>query len=72
MELYYDGPMQLRFRHPRVGSMVNGIGFHDYIVNIHNGEAFSTKEILDAAASCGVEDDVAIVEWSDWAPLGYV
>lgn len=46
MELYYDNPMQLRFRHPRIGSMVNGIGYHEYIINIYSGEAFSTKEIL--------------------------
>lgn len=72
MELYYDQPMQLRFRHPRVGSMINGIGFHEYILDIHRGEIFSTKEIIDAAALYDVEEDDAIIEWSDWAPLGFI
>ena len=72
MELYYDGAMQLRFRHPRTSMMINGIGFHDYIIDTWRGEIFSTKEILEAAAQCGVEEDDAVVEWSDWAPLGYI
>lgn len=46
MELYYDNPMQLRFRHPRSGMTINGIGYHEYIIDIYCGEVFSTKEIL--------------------------
>ena len=72
MELYYDGPMQLRFRHPRIGSMVNGIGYHEYIINIYSGEVFSTKEILEAAALEDIDEDDAVKEWSDWAPLGFI
>jgi len=52
--------------------MINGIGFHEYILDIHRGEIFSTKEIIDAAALCDVEEDDAIIEWSDWAPLGFI
>jgi len=72
MELYYDGPMQLRFRNPRTGGTVNGIGFHEYIIDIWRGTPYTTKEILDAAAQCGIDEDDAIVEWSDWAHLGYI
>ena len=65
MELYYDGPMQLTFWRDDLQVYHYGIGCHEYIIDVHDGALFSTKEILEKVS----EPDDAAMEYSDWKDL---
>ena len=43
-----------------------GIGYHEWIVDVHDGSVFSTKEIIERAPC---DEDDAIVEYMDWSNL---
>lgn len=66
MELYYDGPMQLRFIRPNIYEYHYGIGYHEFIIDVHDGAIFSTKQIIESAY---IDPDEAIIEYSDWKDL---
>lgn len=66
MELYYDGPMQLMFIRPATNEYHYGIGCHEFIIDVHDGMIFSTKQIIDCA---NIDPDEAIIEYGDWKDL---
>ena len=66
MELYYDGPFQLKFWRHDLNMYHYGIGYHERIVDVHDGSVFSTKEIIERAPC---DEDDAIVEYMDWSNL---
>lgn len=67
MEIYYNGPMQLRFIRPGARVYSYGIGYHEYIIDVSNGDIFFTKDIY---ASTQLEDkELAIIEYGDWKDL---
>ena len=64
MEFYYEVPFQVRYWRPGVGQGY-GIAFHEFVIDIYDGQVFSTKEILASP----LDPDDAIVERCEWAPL---
>ena len=66
MEYYYTGLTQLRFWHPILQRYRFGIAFHEYVIDVHDGAVFLTKEIVERAA-CD-EDDV-FCEYAGWKDL---
>lgn len=65
--LYYEHPYQVIFL--REGAYEKGIAFHEWIVAARDGQYFSTKEIMQHARECGVDEDYAIVEAFEWLPI---
>ena len=49
-----------------------GIAYHDTVIDIRSGAAYTTKDIIINADALKIEADDAIIEWSDWAPLGFI
>ena len=68
MELYYESPMQVRYRRPPDELECLGIAFHEFVIDLENGAKFSTKEILERWAG---DPDEAIIEWCDWVSLKF-
>jgi len=64
---YYEHPYQVIFL--RDGLYEKGIVFHEWIVAARDGQTFSTKEIVQLARECGVDEDYAIVESFEWLPI---
>ena len=68
MEIFYDGPTQLRFWRPDKHVYRYGIACHEYIIDVTDGTLFSTKKIIDCAP-CNADN--AIIEYGDWKDLSY-
>lgn len=68
MEIFYDGPTQLRFVRPGQKKYSYGIACHEYIIDVSDGTLFSTKKIIDCAPCT---EDNAIIEYGDWKDLSY-
>ena len=54
------------------GEYATGIAYHDVIIDIQTGATYNTKDVIINADALKIELDDAIVEWSDWAPLGFI
>ena len=65
--IYYEIPMQIIFWRGR--EYEKGIVYHETVIAARDGAAFSTKEIMRMARSCGVDEDYAIVESFEWLPI---
>ena len=65
--IYYEMPMQVIF--VRAGQYEKGIVYHETVIAARDGQVFSTKEIMQMARSCGVDEDYAIVESFEWLPI---
>lgn len=65
--IYYEMPMQVIF--VRAGQYEKGIVYHETVIAARDGAVFSTKEIMQMARSCGVDEDYAIVESFEWLPI---
>ena len=65
MTLFYPTPTQLKYWNSSSNIYCCGIGFRTNIIDICNGEVFSTKEIIEGSP---FEDD-AILEYGDWKDL---
>jgi len=69
MTLFYPTPIQLKYWNSSSNIYCYGIGFRTNIIDICNGDVFSTKEIIEGSPF--VEDDNAIIEYGDWKDLSY-
>ena len=49
-----------------------GIAYHDFVIDVQSGAVYKTRDIVINADALKVEVDDAIIEWSDWAPLGFI
>lgn len=65
--IYYEMPMQVIF--VRAGQYEKGIVYHETVIAARDGAVFSTKEIMQMARRCGVDEDYAIVESFEWLPI---
>ena len=54
------------------GEYAAGIAYHDYIIDIQTGAAYTTRDVVINADALKIEFDDAIIEWGDWAPLGFL
>lgn len=66
--IWYDGPTEVRFR-IAPNKFHLGIAFHDYIVDLSDGQSYRVDDILYNAVEAGELSDDAIVEWCEWVPL---
>ena len=65
--LYYEVPMQVIFI--RATAYEKGIVYHETVIAARDGKIFSTKEVMQMARKCGVDEDYAIVESFEWIPM---
>lgn len=73
MELYYHEPFQVAYiKMDASGEYATGIAYHDYIIDIQTGAAYTTRDVVINADALKIEIDDAVVEWSDWAPLSFL
>lgn len=66
--IYYPGPTQVRYWD--TGIYHSGIAFHDYIVDVANGEPHKVMDIISRAPFTQ-EEDAGIIEYGDWKDLSY-
>ena len=66
MELYYTGPFQLKFWRSDLNIYHYGIGYHEFVIDAHDGSVFSTKEIVENGPR---DPDDALIEYMDWSDL---
>ena len=67
-ELYYAHPIQVRYWDTGLQKYVGGIGYHDWLVDGHNGEAKHISIVLKEAKQDGKTADEAIIELN-WLSL---
>jgi hypothetical protein len=68
--VYYCAPMQVRYIDPN-RAVRFGIVFHEFLVDISTGYAYTCQEILRAAQRNGIDLDDAIVERAIWEKMPF-
>lgn len=68
--VYYDVPMQVIYV-DGARAIKSGIVYHEFLIDLSTGRAYTCQEILQKARDNGIDLDDAIIEYDDWRPLSY-
>lgn len=67
---YYDVPHQVMFLWNKIEHI--GIVYQTWVIDLADGSAHTTEEVLQNCRSYGIDADDAIIEWDEWYDLDFV